>query len=79
MGLNIFIIVSAFWFGWLFELYSRGLLTAQPSGSLFFGIRVGSLARGDPEPSEAFCVGTLDGGKLQAVGWMIRPFVGKKY
>ena len=78
MGLNIFIIVSAFWFGW-FELYSRGLLTAQQSGPLFSGVRVGSLVRGDPEPSEAVCVGTLDGRKVQAVGWIIRPFVGKKY
>jgi len=40
MALNIFIVVSAFWFGWLFELYSRGLLTAQQHGSLFSDVRV---------------------------------------
>lgn len=35
MDLNVFIVVSALWFGWLFGLYSRGLLTAQQPGSCF--------------------------------------------
>jgi hypothetical protein len=70
MGLNIFIIVSALWFGWLFGLYSRGLLTAQLAGSCFrAAIWVPGQQR--PESIEAFCVGVLDGGKVQAVGWLI--------
>jgi hypothetical protein len=35
MDLNVFIVVTALWFGWLFGLYSRGLLTAQQPGSCF--------------------------------------------
>jgi hypothetical protein len=67
MGLNIFIVVSALWFGWLFGLYSRDLLTAQYAGSYF---RASMWVPGPqrPESIKAFCVGILDGGKLQAVG-----------
>ena len=50
MGLNIFIIVSAFVVGWLFGLYSRGLLTARWLS--FFGRPCGFSSPQGPVPIE---------------------------